>query len=678
MSFPSGQGSAANTTLLWDGTKWVSTPLVTSIASADTNVITVSVVAGAATLDAPFIMIQPTSIAMGEGIPFGTIAAAIGNVYLGASAGNGTGASNVAIGRQAGTAFTTAHDNVYIGVGAGQAETTGNHNVVIGDGALKASVGSSGCVVIGDAAASAMTSLGVAIIIGANAALSATDLSTGIIIGEHAASNATGATGCVFIGNQAGNGNGGTQNVAIGSQAMSFPAVVGSGNIAIGNQTLSTFNTGDGNIAIGNQVAATFNNGGGNVFLNANADSGDTNVYINGAAGATTGSNNVVLGLPNAGIGTTIDAGSGNIIIKGNPAANGISNSVNLNDQILSTPTAVALLPNAVSDVLSQTSNTTAYSPTDTTSPLGMKTIGANGAVTRFFSGNRSPVGAVTANPGDYYYESNGPSSSLFLHTGAGADNTNWVPFTHTAVAGATFVDQEVALFSGTTGSQITSTGGAVRYTTSPTDRTMTIQAANVGINARWALKNPGGGFVGFFQYNVANVATELVVPIGTTFNINGGNGVHVGGYVFPATPNIAPNWQLPISGIDGTPLRIDLAGGQFILDGVLTNMVSVSYGISVQNGGATPTFVWSATGSKVIFNLDQNATVSFGDPFPGTDLTLIVNNAPGAFTVTWPANVLWPGGVAPALNVANSKTKIEFFFDGTDYWGTFELNFAP
>jgi hypothetical protein len=268
------------------------------------------------------------------------------------------------------------------------------------------------------------------------------------------------------------------------------------------------------------------------------------------------------------------------------------------------------------------------------------------------------------------------PNSTLLWN------GTTWVSAANpvfAAAANPSSVDSEIAIFAGTSGTQLQTTTGFVGYSPQTNAHVLFVQSSFSlpnSFDARFALKNDAGGFVGWWGYNRANVFCELNVPPGTGFHINGGNGVNVAGFIFPAAPNVAPNWQLPNSGTDGAPLRLDASGSQFVLDGVLNNLISTSYGIGTHNGGAAPSIVW-ATGSKQILNLDQNATVTFGAPFSGTDLTLIVNNAAGAFTVTWPATVLWQNGTPPALNVANSKTKIEFFFDGTHFWGTYQLNFA-
>jgi hypothetical protein len=55
-----------------------------------------------------------------------------------------------------------------------------------------------------------------------------------------------------------------------------------------------------------------------------------------------------------------------------------------------------------------------------------------------------------------------------------------------------------------------------------------------------------------------------------------------------------------------------------------------------------------------------------------------LTQDATGSRTATWPAAVKWPNGTAPTLTTAaNSVDVIRFFFDGTNYYGTYDLNFS-
>lgn len=66
------------------------------------------------------------------------------------------------------------------------------------------------------------------------------------------------------------------------------------------------------------------------------------------------------------------------------------------------------------------------------------------------------------------------------------------------------------------------------------------------------------------------------------------------------------------------------------------------------------------------------NATLTFSNPPPAGSLVtvVLVQDATGARTVTWPASVKWSAGVAPTLTVtANKRDVFHFMWDGSNYW---------
>jgi len=72
----------------------------------------------------------------------------------------------------------------------------------------------------------------------------------------------------------------------------------------------------------------------------------------------------------------------------------------------------------------------------DTAYLLELESQGANGADTQIFAGARTPVGNVTGNPGDLYVRADdGTSSTLYVHQGAGSDNTSWTDVNATPAA---------------------------------------------------------------------------------------------------------------------------------------------------------------------------------------------------------------------------------------------------
>ncbi len=73
-----------------------------------------------------------------------------------------------------------------------------------------------------------------------------------------------------------------------------------------------------------------------------------------------------------------------------------------------------------------------------------------------------------------------------------------------------------------------------------------------------------------------------------------------------------------------------------------------------------------------------SNTDLSFTNGKAGGEYTLILNqDSTGGRTVDWPSSVKWPGGNAPTLTTdSNAIDVIRFVFDGTNYLGSFSLDY--
>src|SRR5436190_3270854 len=70
---------------------------------------------------------------------------------------------------------------------------------------------------------------------------------------------------------------------------------------------------------------------------------------------------------------------------------------------------------------------------------------------------------------------------------------------------------------------------------------------------------------------------------------------------------------------------------------------------------------------------LTANCTFTFPTAAAGKSFTLVlVQDATGSRTATWPGSVLWPGGTAPTLTTTASKRDVVSFLcaDGTNWLG--------
>jgi len=96
-------------------------------------------------------------------------------------------------------------------------------------------------------------------------------------------------------------------------------------------------------------------------------------------------------------------------------------------------------------------------------------------------------------------------------------------------------------------------------------------------------------------------------------------------------------------------------------------------------NSGASFTIDWQVRRNQKL-TLTDNCSLSFTDPAGPCNLILkLVQDGTGGRTVTWPTSVKWPdGGTAPTLSSsANAVDIITFYFDGTNYYGNYSLNFT-
>lgn len=93
-------------------------------------------------------------------------------------------------------------------------------------------------------------------------------------------------------------------------------------------------------------------------------------------------------------------------------------------------------------------------------------------------------------------------------------------------------------------------------------------------------------------------------------------------------------------------------------------------------SSGATQTIDWGVASAQ-LSTLTNNVTYTFSNPQTGGAYVLRINTGAGSFTATWPMTVLWSGGTAPTITVTASKVDlINFYYDGTSYYGSFTQNY--
>jgi hypothetical protein len=228
------------------------------------------------------------------------------------------------------------------------------------------------------------------------------------------------------------------------------------------------------------------------------------------------------------------------------------------------------------------------------------------------------------------------------------------------------------AAFDGSTGHEHDgTTGDAPKINlTNATAVTGTLPIANGGT----------GSTSTTFVNLAANVTGTLPVANGGTGITSFGTGVAT----FLGTPSSAnlaaaltdeTGTGLAVFGTNPTLTGVTLAGEAACADNLVTRATLKDYAIegqAVGNTGATRTLdlndanFFSAT-------LDQACTFTFADPPASGDFgafVLELTNG-GAFAITWPAAVDWPGGAAPSLT-ASGKDQLVFTTRdaGTNWYG--------
>lgn len=132
----------------------------------------------------------------------------------------------------------------------------------------------------------------------------------------------------------------------------------------------------------------------------------------------------------------------------------------------------------------------------------------------------------------------------------------------------------------------------------------------------------------------------------------------------------------------EGSSARSIVAGDQ-IAQGITAGMwdgLSATYAPIVEavntvaTSGATQTIPAVTTQSVSRITLTANCTLTFPTATAGTSFTLaLTQDGTGGRTVTWPASVKWPSGVAPTASAGAGKVDLYVFtcLDGASWYGS-------
>jgi len=106
-----------------------------------------------------------------------------------------------------------------------------------------------------------------------------------------------------------------------------------------------------------------------------------------------------------------------------------------------------------------------------------------------------------------------------------------------------------------------------------------------------------------------------------------------------------------------------------------ITEIKQATFNGEVDNGnsGTSKTIDWTSGNNQKV-TLTGACTFTFTAPSDTARIQLrIISDGTAGRTMVFPATCRWSGGIAPVkTSAASSVDLVTFYFDGTNYWGSF------
>lgn len=133
---------------------------------------------------------------------------------------------------------------------------------------------------------------------------------------------------------------------------------------------------------------------------------------------------------------------------------------------------------------------------------------------------------------------------------------------------------------------------------------------------------------------------------------------------------------QLAVSATTSTELGY-VSGVTSAIQTQLDNKAPAFAEFDAGNSGTSKTIDWT-NGVAQKITLTGNVTFTFTAPSKtGSPLVLRVLTGAGSFTATWPASVKWTS--TPTVTTTASRMDLfNFYYDGTNYYGSYSQNYTP
>ncbi|NTW31034.1 MAG: hypothetical protein HGB12_00090 [Bacteroidetes bacterium] len=253
-----------------------------------------------------------------------------------------------------------------------------------------------------------------------------------------------------------------------------------------------------------------------------------------------------------------------------------------------------------------------------------------------------------------------------------------------TADGGATITERGVCWNTSATpttaNNKATSAGTTGAFTPSITGLT----AGTLYYVRAYAINSVGtsyGNEVSFTTLNVPTVTTQAGTSITSTTATGNGNVTADGGTTITergvcwntsTTPTTANSKGITAgtTGAFASSMTGLTAGTLYYVRAYAINSVGISYGNQVTFSTPAPATVnWNNSNVQEI-TLTANRSLTFINGKSGGLYTLIIKqNSTGGWTVSWPSNVKWDGGIAPVFNTAPYGVgSVKFVYDGTNF----------
>lgn len=227
--------------------------------------------------------------------------------------------------------------------------------------------------------------------------------------------------------------------------------------------------------------------------------------------------------------------------------------------------------------------------------------------------------------------------------TGAAETLSGNLTLSNTTASQALFTDGSKVVVS----NALTGTGNVV-MSASPT-LTGTITAAAATLSGNLLLSNTTASQA-LFTDGSKNVVSNAITGTGNV--------------VMSASPTFTGTAVLASATVSGS-----LKSGNYHLEPSEVN---------IGNSSTSFTADWSSGSAQLVTMTGNVTSITFSNPVTGGAYVLRVATGAGGFTATgWPGTVKWSGGTAPTITATASKVDlINFYYDGTSYYGSFTQNY--